>query len=186
MSGPKTEFNNQAGLISADGAADVPSDVVPLPVGDGTYMLLDRFGRPYINARIVSGSVSGGSNIIIGERPPTAANSLTNLPVAAMPVAGSIQVMSPDGKLYGVMLSTDQNLRVYFQMYNIFGVPAGTPLLSVPVPPASDNKPLVLDLSPIGFYFSTGIRFAISTTPLTFTAPPPIPSAWWFSLQMTP
>lgn len=163
MSGTKSNFNNQFGLISADGAADVPADVAPLAVGDGTYMLLDRFGRPYINARIVSGGFSGGE---VQPVPPTAAGPTTACIAGRLIGSAGTTFAIGAANLYWLSAMNDMAGARYLQVFNTIVAPTDgvtVPFWSWRMPQSGDHVPLQLAFGTYGVFFSNGITVWVSS-----------------------
>jgi hypothetical protein len=158
MSGIKTEFNNQWGLVSADGTSPVPADVAATPAGNGTYPLVDEYGRPYVR---VAGA-AGGAVTRIPASPPTQADAARSAHVV------TVQSFSIAGDLiaYSMTAGNDGGMARYLQVWPsiLIAPPVGTGAqISWRIPQAGDHEPLRIDFGPFGWFIVAGVLMTIST-----------------------
>lgn len=153
MPSPKDGFNDQFGLASADGTrAGAGAAFATGAAGDGLAPLVDLEGRLYLAS---APPPLPGYNTAWETSSGAALTNDTQL----FPGPGLLEQVSGF-----VQAAADVSVN-YVQIYDLAGAPAGSPLQTIRVVGSQ-----VWSWSPQRWRFGTGIRFAVSTAPLTYVA----------------
>jgi len=159
VSGKKTEFNNQFGLVSLTGGDLVPATPLPAADGDGLPMLLDEFGRPWVR-------VAGGGEVQpIPPQPgfEKAASRASIIGAAILPVSLAAN------SLYWCSAMNDKGSAAYLQVFNSgIPVPAAVPDFSWRIPNSAMQTPLLINFGPFGLFLSAGLTLVVSDAMLTY------------------
>jgi hypothetical protein len=166
MTRPKDGSTDQFGLSSSTGARSAAGPAFPpLANGDGGPLLLDNEGRAWVRPV----GATPPSPTITGEwqessRPIGLTNDAeirgSGAPLILMMLSGFVEAGSDD----------EVN---YVQLYDVVGAPAGAPAFCAKLI-GSQNFSWT---PPNGWRFEDGIRFAVSTTAVTYAAG----STAWFN-----
>jgi hypothetical protein len=167
MSGKKTTDNTNFALVSPDGTrAGADALLGALPPGDGTEPLADLEGRLWV--RVVGGIAPPGFP--------------TKVQASAAALTNSEQVQLGACKLSTLSGFNNSGATTYYaQIYDLGAAPGGgdVPVQSIPVVAMAE-----FSWSPDLWEFVNGIWFALSTTPLTYTAA--AVQAFWNAELYTP
>lgn len=116
------------------------------------------------------------NNILGVVHKPLAASTYSPSLYTAIPQVTKANIKSTPGNVMSIIISNTNAAVRYFQLHNKATAPVATevPIYSFPVPAGSATVPGILTLgvdffTEAGYYFSTGIGWAISTTYGTFT-----------------
>lgn len=176
-------------LVEGSVASAVADDGNPIKVG-GKY----NFSAPtFIDGQRADLQTDVSGNLKVTNATLSAGEDLTNniqgvvhKPVAASTYAPSLytaitqvtkaNIKNSAGNVFSIAITNTNAAVRYFQLHNKASAPAATevPIYSFPVPAGSATVPGVLMVgvdffTEAGYYFSTGIGWAISTTYGTFT-----------------
>jgi hypothetical protein len=153
MTGRKSPENSQWGLASPDGTrASADALLGTLTPGEGTEPIVDLEGRVWVR---VAGGIA----------PP---GFPTKVQASAAALTNSEQIQIGSCKLSTISgFNNDGALTYYAQVYDLAAAPGGgdVPVQSIPVVSMAEWS-----WSPDLWEFVNGIYFALSTTPLSFTA----------------
>lgn len=156
MPEPKDGFNDQYGLASSTGSRAAAGPAFPpLANGEGGPPLLDEEGRAWVRP--------------VGSGPPDPSIAGA-FQVSATALVNDAEIRGSGAPLMLTMLSGfveagDDEVN-YVQLYDVVGAPAGTPVFSARIVGGQNFS----WAPPPGWRFTTGIRFALSTSAVTYVA----------------
>ena len=108
--------------------------------------------------------------------PPLVSSGNSSLLYTELTQVTKALVKGSAGNVFSILISNANATIRYFQLHNKATAPAATdvPIYSIPIPAGTANAPGIVILDDAfftrgGYYFSTGIGWAISTTYATFT-----------------
>lgn len=103
---------------------------------------------------------------------PLSDGSYTLLPFVNLGANVTLNIKAASAHLYSVYAETTNASKRYLQFFNTTTTPAGgaVPVLSFLIPAGSSCDYGTSHFGTGGQYFSTGLAYAVSTTPLTYTA----------------
>lgn len=165
MSAAKTQDNNQFGRASSDGTR-AGGGAATVPAGSGIEPLLDLEGRLWV--RTVGGISPPGF-------PTKLQASAAALTTSQLVHAGSCKLSTMSG------FNNSGSTSYYAQIYDLAVAPGGgdVPVQVLPVVAMAE-----FSWSPDLWTFANGVWFALSTTPLSYTAAPAL--GFWCAELYTP